>query len=121
MRITEDFESCEVAILAVKLGLLAELIGLADREIEIAVGVPKGAWPISRSDLSTCLDVQQETRLRHLLEVCERARSLFASEAAAWFHKRNRELDVSPVEFLKSDATALRALRDGLRAEMRRT
>lgn len=115
MRITEDFERREVGMIAGKLRLLAEDVGLEENEVAALIGARAGSWPLPRE---ARLDVCQETRLRQLLEVVERIIRLFGSQAGRWLRKRHVALRTRPIDFLLTEPHALRAIRDALRNEM---
>jgi hypothetical protein len=108
----------EPALLASRLQFAAGDIGLRDHEVETMIGLPTGSWPMRNSRrMNWHPDCWQEMRVRHLIEVCQRLATLFGPAAADWIRSEHPILRLTPLEFLYSNAAALRAMRDVLRAE----
>lgn len=117
--LVNDFERREAVMLAGKLKLLAEDVGLTADEIETLIGIRCGSWPIATGmrDL-WCPSKSQERRLRMLVEVCVSVISLMGPGSRLWLRRRNAGLGSSPASFLLGEPDALPALRDALRREL---
>ena len=112
----ESFGQKEVSLLAGKLRVLAEDVGLRDWEVEMLVGMRTGIWPLSREASLTWRPSEvQERRLRMLIEVCASSITVFGPDARMWLRQYRPIAGASPVCLLLSDPDALPALRDAFR------
>lgn len=96
----------------------ADTIGLSCAEVSSLIGLAEGAWPMTVPvQWAPGLAEWQEARLRHLAELCVLLDRVFGPDAASWLRRKNGATGLTPLSFLESDGSALRALRDVLRAE----
>jgi len=118
MHSIDEFQRREAIMIAQKLHLIAEDVGLTASEVEIIVDLNNGVWPLVGATLERWSPtVQQETRLRQLLEVCVFADWRFGKDAALWMRHFAPSLGTSPVYLMMEEPEGLRAMRDAFRRE----
>lgn len=110
----EDVE--ELGNVILRLASRSEGVGLTHVDVASLIGLPRSGWPMDGATLSALgLTGRQETRLRHLEEVCRLIEKVMDTGAAGWLRAPNPITGFAPLTFLHSRDDALRVLLDVLR------